>query len=386
MSTIATVGLERTHSGPSQRLRRWVSAWRGIAREQCAGAALLGVVVATPALFQLAVVPAAVGWQTFARLLLNAEISAFVLLLALVVADQAADRGSRRLAVYGVAVVIAAIGGALMSLLQAHFIWDAIAVPDVVLRMKQRVNPWVIYTVYVYQAIEWTLVGGLAAYVYVDRREARRMVARLHEAALRHSVQAKTMYESELQTLQARVEPGFLFDTLARVRDLYCVDALAADRVLDELILYLRAAMPRMRDTAAELAQELELARSWIAIVDVSRDVALTIACSADAACARIPSMLLLPLVAALLACRRRDGGAATLRLSATASAQRLRLHVVLCADRFEASAAQTTVDTVRERLAALYGTRASLGLAATDGCLEVTLEMPHETPDGADR
>jgi LytS/YehU family sensor histidine kinase len=203
---------------------------------------------------------------------------------------------------------------------------------------------------------------------------------------MRHSEQARTMYESELQTLQARVEPGLLFQTLSRVRDLYDVDAHAADAMLDELILYLRAAMPRMRDTAAPLAQELELARSWITIVDRHRALTATFECDASAGAARMPSMLLLPLVSALLAQRYHPQRAATLRVGAALARSRLCVTIVLDPAGEGELPRLALIDPLCERLAALFGTQASLVLSPVGGRIEALLEMPHEATDRPDR
>ncbi len=359
----------------------WIAAWKAISREQCVGAAILGVAVALPVLFQFSIARIVVGWRVPVEVFLNAEISAFTLLLALAVADQAVDRGARRLTSYSAAVVIAAIGGVLVATAHSHLLWDAILQPNAIFRKKMSINPWVVYTRHVYQVIEWMLVGGLATYVYVDRRDARRMVARLHEAGLRHSAQAKSMFESELQTLQARVEPGFLFQTLSQVRDLYEIDARAADSVLDELIIYLRAAMPRMRDTAAVLAQELELARSWLAIVDSRRVLAVTVECDTAAASARIPSMLLLPLTSAMLAQRRRPDMSSTLRVRATIVQSRVRIVLTLEPGDEAEVPRGTVVNTLRDRLTALFGTQAVLVVSATDGRIEAALEIPMKSP-----
>ncbi len=46
-----------------------------------------------------------------------------------------------------------------------------------------------------------------------------------------------------------------------RSSDLYRADAALGERMLDELIAYLRAAMPKMRDTSSTVGQEIELVR-----------------------------------------------------------------------------------------------------------------------------
>ena len=67
--------------------------------------------------------------------------------------------------------------------------------------------------------------------------------------------------------MQARVEPQFLFNTLAQVERLYEPMPTLAGRMLDDLIAYLRAAMPAMRGTSSTVAQEIELARAYLDIV-----------------------------------------------------------------------------------------------------------------------
>ena len=182
--------------------------------------------------------------------------------------------------------------------------------------------------------------------------------------------------------MQARIEPQFLFDTLARVKALYEHDADAAERVLDELIAYLRAAMPRMRDTSSTVGQELDLVRAWLAILGTSAGTAVDHAVDVqDAALdARLPPMLLLPLVTHVFV-RQRQGrdDHRYLRLAVVQDGGRLRLRLTAgsSADGVEEDA---TVATIRERLTALYRGEASLRLARrSDGTLEGELDLPLE-------
>jgi hypothetical protein len=50
--------------------------------------------------------------------------------------------------------------------------------------------------------------------------------------------------EIRLQALQARIDPRFLFDALAAVERIHDIDAAVGDRLLDNLIKYLRAVVP----------------------------------------------------------------------------------------------------------------------------------------------
>jgi Histidine kinase len=99
--------------------------------------------------------------------------------------------------------------------------------------------------------------------------------------------------------MQARVEPPFLFNTLAQVKRLYEMDATLAQRMLDDLVAYLRAAMPHMRDTSSTMKQEIELARAYLDIVKIRLGdrLAFDIQVPEGAGDVRMPPMMLLPLI-----------------------------------------------------------------------------------------
>ena len=106
----------------------------------------------------------------------------------------------------------------------------------------------------------WGLTwGGLVAFVYFKRRRDEELAAALHATQMAQVELKKKALESQLQVMQAQVEPQFLFTTLRRVGDLYETDRPSADRMLDNLILYLRAALPQMRTSSSTLGQEVRL-------------------------------------------------------------------------------------------------------------------------------
>ena len=60
------------------------------------------------------------------------------------------------------------------------------------------------------------------------------------------------------------MQPHFLFNTLANVRSLVRSGSARAGPVLDSLIDYLRAAVPRLDEPASTLGQELQLVRAYL--------------------------------------------------------------------------------------------------------------------------
>ena len=73
-------------------------------------------------------------------------------------------------------------------------------------------------------------------FFHADRRAARKTAQVLHDAELHRIRRSRLALESRLQAMQARVEPQFLFNTLAQVERLYEVDPALGARMLDDLI------------------------------------------------------------------------------------------------------------------------------------------------------
>jgi hypothetical protein len=82
--------------------------------------------------------------------------------------------------------------------------------------------------------------GGMAAVVYYSRQGNARMLAALSAAELRREASQARVAEAELNALRARVDPEILFQSMTKLERLYDTDPFAADRLLEELIVYLR--------------------------------------------------------------------------------------------------------------------------------------------------
>lgn len=105
--------------------------------------------------------------------------------------------------------------------------------------------------------------------------------------------------DARLRLLQAQVQPHFLFNTLANVRELVDSGSPQASAVLGSLITYLRAAVPRLNDPDSSIAQELELLRAYLDIMHLRMPDRLHYALHADEAALalRCPPTCLLTLV-----------------------------------------------------------------------------------------
>lgn len=105
--------------------------------------------------------------------------------------------------------------------------------------------------------------------------------------------------DARLRQLQAQVEPHFLFNTLANVRELVDSGSAQAVVVLDHLIAYLRAAVPRLRDPASTIAEELAQVQAYLALMQMRMPDRLSFAIDAAPAshALRCPPLTLLTLV-----------------------------------------------------------------------------------------
>jgi LytS/YehU family sensor histidine kinase len=105
--------------------------------------------------------------------------------------------------------------------------------------------------------------------------------------------------DARLRLLQHQVEPHFLFNTLANVRELVDSGSPQARAVLASLIAYLRAAIPRLHESATTLGQELELVRAYLEVMHMRIPDRLQYTLLADEADLTLdcPTMTLLTLV-----------------------------------------------------------------------------------------
>jgi two-component system sensor histidine kinase AlgZ len=217
-----------------------------------------------------------------------------------------------------------------------------------------------------------SLVMALLYFAHLRRsREHEQAAARLAAAQTTQRDARRRIVQANLQEVQARIDPQILFEMLDAVRRLYERDAALAERFLDELIIFLRAALPRLRTASSSLLREVELARAFVRLHALAGAAGLdmTIDVAPDAMHARFPPGVLLPLLDTAVA-----SSAGPCRLTATRSSDGCRLVLTLGAVPSDRSVAR-----VQSLLSELYGTAGKLEIESATGAIKIIVKVPYE-------
>jgi hypothetical protein len=140
----------------------------------------------------------------------------------------------------------------------AALVWYAVL--DVVLRDQLGVG---LFIDHVGQPVSWAsrilyhawmmiFFGGLAVAVEASLRRHARMLADLRAAELRRAGAQQRLAEVSLGALRARIDPEYVYQTLSRLEHLYEDDPSGADRLLDELVSFLRRALADVQALAGD--------------------------------------------------------------------------------------------------------------------------------------
>lgn len=160
-------------------------------------------------------------------------------------------------------------------------------------RDKDRLEGYATFTFLGMLLAPWLAVAALLKQIKNDAQN-QALAFELERSQLE-----KQALDARLNLLQAQIQPHFLFNTLANVRELVISRSPQAAIVLEHLIAYLRAAVPRLNDSLASMAQELELVHAYLSVMQMRLPDRLQFALHIDPAVNNLfcPPMTLLTLV-----------------------------------------------------------------------------------------
>jgi two-component system, LytTR family, sensor kinase len=229
------------------------------------------------------------------------------------------------------------------------------------------------------------VAAGFASEYFRRYRQREAEAARLHAQ----------LAEARLAMLRAQLNPHFLFNTLNAVSTLVASDPRGVRRMIARLSELLRYTLEGAHEQEIPLAQELQLTRRYLEILEIRYEGRLEtrVEITSELEGALVPNLILQPLAEnALTHGVARAGGRGRIEVTARREGDRLLLAVRDTGPGdVNPGATEPSAEVVghgmglrntRERLRELYGQQQSLELRPTpDGGMIAEIAMPFRTP-----
>ena len=284
----------------------------------------------------------------------------FVLIAVVWTFNRQPRRGWRQYVAIAAAVIVASGLGSLVLLAyetDGEFLSGLTPLPGLSETTSLVVSTWMHYA----------LVSLLVAGAWLYFRAETEYSAALAQCALDSARSDQQTVEARLQMLEAQIEPHFLFNTLAHVRRLYEIDAVAGRRMLTSLMEYLAVALPRMRESGSTLEREVGYATAYLEIhrMRMGSRLAVDIDVPESLQGMPMPPLMILTLVEnAIKHGIAPQPGGGRIGIHAIADGNGMRIEVADTGRGFtKASGGGSGLANIRGRLAALFGNTASLSL-----------------------
>jgi sensor histidine kinase YesM len=124
----------------------------------------------------------------------------------------------------------------------------------------------------------WFVLLSFGVKVLAGGKRKAELVAKDATAQADVATLERRLLEAQLATLQAQVEPHFLFNTLALIGQLIETDPPQAAKIHQHLIDYLRSTLPQMRSSGGgTLGRQVQLSRAYLAIMQARMKERLTV-------------------------------------------------------------------------------------------------------------
>ena len=226
-----------------------------------------------------------------------------------------------------------------------------------------------------------TLGVGMTLY---EAQRARLHAVRLELRAreLEHERTRKMALQAQLASLESRLQPHFLFNTLNAISALIQEDPDQAERTVERLAALLRFSLDATERGLVPLAHELKIVTDYLEIehTRLGERLAWRVDVAPEAVACEVPPLAVETLVENSVKhaiAPRPSGG--SVRVEGAVAGDRLVLSVWDDGPGFTdaALAPGHGLDSLRQRLAARFGDDAALTIARRDGGTRVTLSLP---------
>ena len=143
-------------------------------------------------------------------------------------------------------------------------------------------------------------IFGSAATTYFTLRErAEKLAISLKEKELTEERLTRLKTKAELEALQSKVNPHFLFNTLNSIASLISENPKAAEATVERLSELFRYTLQHTEKSIVTVAEELDLVRTYLEIekVRLGERLRYDVTCGSGVGAREIPAMLIQPLV-----------------------------------------------------------------------------------------
>ena len=235
---------------------------------------------------------------------------------------------------------------------------------------------WGEYTQSLRVSVVMTLIFALSAFFYEV------LSARLNAAQRAADRLQQTATEARLSSLESRVHPHFLFNTLNTISALIREDPARAERMVERLASLLRFSLDSNQQRLAPLALELRIVRDYLEIEKArfGARLAYTIECSEELSGIEVPPMSVQTLVenSVKYAVSARRGGA-SIEVRVRLEDGSPVIDVIDDGPGFDRDAMKAGhgLELLESRVAALWGSDAALEIAPGARGMRVSLRVP---------
>ena len=228
-----------------------------------------------------------------------------------------------------------------------------------------------------------TIGAGLTIGIYSTLRERlEETTLQLRTKELERERALKLATEAQLASLESRIHPHFLFNTLNSISSLIPEDPARAERLIGQMAALLRFSLDANQSGLVPLASELKIVADYLEIerARFGDRLRYQIDVPADLNESRIPPLSLQTLVensVKYAIAPDRSGG--EIRITGAHADGLCRVEVSDSGPAFQLESAPSGhgLDNLKDRLSALFGDRAALILQRVGGRNSLTLSVP---------
>jgi sensor histidine kinase YesM len=254
----------------------------------------------------------------------------------------------------------------------------------VLVGVEARQNFWPSYFANMRVSLPLASVFALGAFVHSSLQDRlERTEAKLHQKELDEERARQRAVEARLRSLESRIHPHFLFNTLNTISSLIAINPARAEEIVGRLATLLRTSLDTGDRPLISLGEELQIVQSYLDIerarfgekLRVSFDV------GPDLPQAKVPPMAVQVLVENAVKYGTNPQTDGDIRVAASAENGSLRIEVSDSGTGFDLSAVQAGhgLENLVERLNAIFGDQARLNAFRRNGRCVVEMVLPRK-------